>query len=336
MYSKNYLKTARLILTLALYCMPVTAGVYFNDGGVSIQLPHAAITNQQEVIVNHTGDVVLRGLNVGTGLLRGVISAHEGYSRCNLKKPAHNLRTCGALIRALDAILFIVTHPEADHTQDLGWLVFDLVDATQCFTGCDAGTLLRKMLRIKPAEVADDMADPNEVSVTNIRNCVATIETLIGVTTPFMSDTSASRRRLLFVLRGMLSLSRHLFQKRDMVSNVLMGANGLYIAGKAGFGKFPTHIPTHIPPQAVPASPAPPAPVPAPFPAVVAAPEPVPVRAPLTPTAVKLMTKINSLAPHLQKEWFDSSRKQAFLAARGLVSREVSGPSGTAHIVAQN
>lgn len=247
----RHFKLVIIAVLAALWCPSITAGVYFREAGISLHLPQATANNKPL-------DITLKSLNVCTGLLRGIISTHEGQVRCTPKKPAHNLRACGALIRALDALLFIATHPDADHTQDLGWLVFDLVDATQCFTGCDAGMLLRKLLPIEAPNQPNGSTDLNEVAVISERDFTSTIEALIGAATPFMTDTTETKRRILFILRGMLSLSRHLFQKRDMVSNVLMGTNLLYIAGKGWLGSFPTTMPPQPVPPAppVPASPA--------------------------------------------------------------------------------
>ena len=252
----RHVKLVIIAVLAALWYPPAAASVHFRKTGISLHLPQVTANNKPL-------DMTLKGLNVCTGLLRGIISTYEGQARCTPKKPAHELRACGALVRVFDALLFILTHPDADHTQDLGWLVFDLVDATQFFTNCDAGTLLRKLLPIESTDKPKGSIDQDEMAVTSERDFTSTIEALIGAATPFMTDTTETKRRILFTLRGMLSLSRHLFQKRDMTSNVLIGTNLLYIAGKGWLGSFPTTMPPEPVPPLPPEIPTLPAPAPA-------------------------------------------------------------------------
>lgn len=233
MHSKNYLTTVLLSALIVLNYLPVSAGLMHSEGGLNVTFSQPFDAHMRNKHLWY------QGANVVTGLLRGVISSHEATCRANPKDNAPKLRALGSFVRIVDALLFIASHPNADHTHDLGWLTFDMVDLTQCFTGLDAGTLLRKVLRIKPAEVAEGMVDPNEVSATSLREFTALLESLIGATSPLIAQDTPEKRRMTFIFRGLLSMSRHLCQKNDKLSKALMGANGIYILAKAFFGKFP-------------------------------------------------------------------------------------------------
>lgn len=189
------------------------ANIQFAQHGIRVQLrDNIYDTSDGTQLVLFIAELI-------TGALRSGCSYYEGTTRVTPAKSSRWLRGLGALIRLTNEILFIINHPNNDHTHDVIWAGIDLIDLTQLVTGRDAATLTRLILGVEPPKLVDDKVK-REAKMAPARIGLAILESVLACTSAancfdFKPEIDPEGYKLALGLRSCLSILRLLFQPQD-------------------------------------------------------------------------------------------------------------------------